>query len=586
MLAHPGEKSADLRAPVLLTDDAAGWERTAGDRRWLTQPMGGGRVATWTWRQGVGEARRIAAHLLALRLPPRSSVALCSKNCAWWFLADLAIWMAGHVTVPLYPNLPAETVRHVLEHSEARLLFVGKLDPVWEEMKAGVPAGLPCISFPLSPERGRPAWDDLVASRAPLAAPVPRSPHEAATIIYTSGTTGTPKGVTISFGAMRAVARSYVSFMGTTAADRVLSYLPLAHALERAQEAGSLHAGYQVFFAERLDTFLADLRRARPTRFLSVPRLWMKFRAGVLEKVAPARLDRLLEVPILRAVVRRRILRELGLDRVGVAASGSAPLAPEVIRWYRRLGLELLEGYALTENFAYSHCAAPGRVRPGCVGPPLPGVECRVSPDGEILVKSPGMMLGYYKDPVRTAEAVTADGFLRTGDLGAVEPDGQLRISGRKKDLFKTAKGHYVAPSPIENRLLDHPWIEHCCVCGSGQPQPHAIVVLSEGARDFAGERGTPEVEAGLRALLESVNRDLAHGERLAFLAVVDGPWLPENGLVTPTLKVRRARVESTFGSLAHEWYEQRSAVVWHREGGRPASQGLAGSGETAVDRP
>jgi long-subunit acyl-CoA synthetase (AMP-forming) len=566
-----------LREPRTLADLACRREHAAGDRRWLTQPMGNGRVATWTWREAVGEARRMAAHLVGLRLPPRSNIALCSKNCAWWFMADLAIWMAGHVTVPVYPNLSVETVRYILDHSQPRLLFVGKLDPVWEEMRQGVPAGLPCVAFPLSPARGSPGWDEVVAAQPPLAEPVERSPEEVATIIYTSGTTGAPKGAMISFGAMSAVARNYVSFLGTTAADRVLSYLPLAHAFERTSEAGSFHAGYQVFFAESLDTFLADLRRARPTKFLSVPQLWIKFRSGVLQKVPPAKLDRLLRIPVLRGLVKKRILRELGLDRVTVAASGSAPLPAEVVAWYRRLGLELLEGYAMTENFCYSHASQPGRVRPGCVGPPLPGVECRLSAEGEILVKSPGTMLGYFRDPAHTAEAFTEDGFLRTGDLGVVDPDGQLRITGRIKELFKTSKGNYVAPALIENRLLTHPWIEHCCVCGSGEPQPHALVVLSEEARELAVERRTSALESGLRDHLQAVNRELDAGEQLGFLAVVDDVWSPENGFLTPTLKVRRARIESAYGSLAPRWREQRRPIVWvpgERAAGRPSSAG------------
>jgi long-subunit acyl-CoA synthetase (AMP-forming) len=368
----------------------------------------------------------------------------------------------------------------------------------------------------------------------------------------------------ISFGAMGAVARAYASLLEAGPGDRVLSYLPLAHVLERALvEAGGLVAGFQVFFAESLDTFLADLGRARPTQFLSVPRLWMRFRAGVLREIPPARLDRLLGIPFLRGFVKKGILRRLGLDRVRIAGSASAPLPAEGITWYRRLGLELLEGYALTENFGYSHLGRPGHVRPGYVGPPLPGVESRVSGDGEIQVKSPGTMLGYFRDPARTAEMFTPDGFLRTGDLGRQDSDGQLQITGRAKEPFKTTSGNYVAPAPIENRIRIHPSVEECCGCGSGFPQPYAVLVLSEAARQrlAAGER--PALERELLEHLEGVNRALARHERLAFLAVVDDDWLPENGCLTPTLKVRRARIESAYGPLAPLWLEQRRGVVW-----------------------
>ncbi len=547
-----------------LLDSVLGWERAAAERRWLTQPMGGGRVETWTWKRGMDEARRMASYLKSLELPPGSSIALCSKNCAWWFMADLAIWMAGHVSVPLYPILTADIVRHVLEHSQSRLLLVGKLDPVWEGMKKGVPAGLPQVALPLSPPSDAPRWDELVAAHPPMAEPAARGPGEVATIVYTSGSTGRPRGAMISFGAMSASARNISSFVDGSPADRLLSYLPLAHVYERAYvEAAGLHSGCQVFFAESLDTFLADLRRARPTLFLSVPRLWMKFQAGVFEKVPPAKLERLLKVPVLGGLVRRKILRQLGLDRVRFAGSGSAPIPAEVIAWYRALGLELLEGYAMTENFAYSHISRPGQVRPGYVGTPMSGVECRLGEAGEILVKSPGNMLGYFRDPAGTAEALTPDGFLKTGDLGEVDAGGRLRVAGRVKELFKSAKGKYVAPAPIENRLLNHPDVDQCCVCGSGYPQPHALVVLSEDARRRLAAGGKAALEGELTDHLREVNRELPRYEQLEFLAVVGDQWLPENGFLTPTLKVKRARIEGEYGPLAQRWYDEKKAVVW-----------------------
>ena len=553
-----------MRDDATLLDFAYGWEDAAADRCWLTQPMGEGRVETWTWKRGMDETRRMAAYLESLGLPPGSRIALCSKNCAWWFMADLAIWMAGHVSVPLYPILTAEIVGHILEHSQARLLLVGKLDPVWEQMKAGLPASLPRVALPLSPPSDAPRWDDLVAANAPLAGPAARAPGEVATIVYTSGSTGRPKGAMLSFGAMSACARHLSTFFRVGPADRWLSYLPLAHAMERVfVEATGLHAGCQVFFAESLDTFLADLRRARPTLFLSVPRLWMKFQAGVFEKVPPAKLERLLKVPVLGGLAKGKILRQLGLDRVRVAGSGSAPIPAEVIAWYRRLGLELLEGYALTENSSYSHIGRPGQVRPGYVGPPMPGVECRLSEEGEILVRSPGDMLGYFRDPAATAQAFTPDGFLRTGDLGEVDESGRLRVTGRVKELFKTAKGKYVAPAPIENRLLNHPAVEQCCVCGSGYPQPHALVVLSEEARRRLAAAGKADLERELTDHLREVNRDLPRYEQLEFVAVVGDQWLPENGFLTPTLKVKRARIESQYGPLAQWWYDEKKAVVW-----------------------
>ena len=417
------------------------WERTRPDRPWLTQPMGGGVVRDLTWRVAVDEARRMAAHLRARGLPPGSSIAILTKNCAHFFLADLAIWMAGHVAVPLYPTANATTIRQILTHSEARLLFVGKLD-AWPSQAPGVPAGLPLIALPLAPKLDAPTWDELIAKTEPLGGAPTRSPDDLATIIYTSGSTGVPKGVMHSFGAMAASCRAMLATISTSPEDRVLSYLPLAHVAERvAVECPSMFTGGRVFFAESLETFVDDLKRARPTLFFTVPRLWQKFQQGVFGKMPPAKLDRLLSIPIVSSLVKRKILKGLGLDSVRLAASGAAPMSHELMSWYRRLGLELLEGYGMTENFACSHATRPGRVRVGYVGEPYAGVDCRISDEGEVQIKSPGMMLGYFKAPELTAEAFTPDGYLRTGDRGEIDELGRLRITGRVKELFKTSQG-------------------------------------------------------------------------------------------------------------------------------------------------
>ena len=228
-------------------------------------PWGGGaaNVKTWTFAQAVGEARRMATYIDKLGLPPGSRIAICSKNCAYWILADWAIWMAGHVTVPLYPVLNAATVRYILEHSDSKLLFVGKLDPIWSEMQQGVPVGVRRVAFPLAPARDADRWDDIVRAHEPLAQIKHRSPDEMATIVYTSGSTGQPKGAMLSFGAMAAASEGLVKMLGLNATDRMLSYLPLAHTMERWIIGGcATKAPFQVFFAETVDTFLQEDRKS------------------------------------------------------------------------------------------------------------------------------------------------------------------------------------------------------------------------------------------------------------------------------------------------------------------------------------
>ncbi len=540
------------------------WERTQPDTLHFTQPMGGGQVIELTWKQALDQTRRIAAHLQSLNLPPKSQIAILGKNTAHWMIADWAIWMAGHVTVPLYPTLAADTVRYILEHSEAKLIFIGKLDE-WETMKPGVPSSLPAITLPLAPKTEGERWDDILARTAPLAGNPDRELDEMATIIYTSGSTGQPKGVMQSFRSFFVCGTSMHNTMPATTDDRMLSYLPLAHVAERiVVETQSVYNGFQVFFAESLETFVADLQRARPTIFFSVPRLWTKFQLGVSAKLPKKKQDVLFRIPFLGRKVKRKILAGLGLDHVRVALTGAAPLPPPTIAWYRSLGLELLEAYGMSENMAYSHFTRPGAERIGYVGHTNTGVECRIGENGEVLVKSPGQMMGYYKDPAKTAESYDANGFFKTGDMGEIDAEGRLRITGRVKELFKTSKGKYVAPVPIENKLGAHPKVEAVCVSGANQSATFALVLLSEDTRK-AVSAGAPKdsIDAELKSLLEEVNQGIDPHEQLAFAVVVKEPWTIDNGALTPTMKIRRNIIEDRYAPKIDRWFEQRSAVIW-----------------------
>ena len=542
------------------------WERTAPDRVVLTQPMGGGAVRDFTWREVLDQTRRMAAHLKSQGIMPGDRVAILSKNTAWWLMADFAIWMAGGVSVPLYPTLAAQTIGQILRHSESKLLFVGKLDG-WDGMKPGVPSGLPCIAMPLAPANTYPSWEDIVARTAPLAGEPVRDGNELATIMYTSGTTGAPKGVMHSFATFAWSVRTGLSRVKAINENaRMLSYLPLSHVAERTLvEHGLLSTSVHIFFAESLDTFTADLQRARPTAFFSVPRLWVKFQQGVHAKMAPAKLQRLLRLPIIGRLVRKKVLSAIGLQDCEFAAGGAAPMPPELLRWYNRLGLDLVEVYGMTENCGVSHATLPGTSRPGTVGLPYDGVQSRLDPsNGEIQVKSAGTMLGYYREPELTREAFTADGWLHTGDKGALDAEGNLRITGRVKDLFKTSKGKYVAPAPIEDRLVMHDAIEACCVTGANLGQPLGIVMLNALAVTRAGDNGARgALEQSLSDHLTQVNAGLDPHEQLDCLVVVTEPWTVDNGFITPTFKVKRNRIEEAYAPRYEAWVGARRTIVW-----------------------
>jgi long-chain acyl-CoA synthetase len=532
---------------------------------YLVQPLPRGQLQELSWAEVGEQARRAASWLRSRELAQGSRIAILSKNCAHWIVCDLAIWMAGHVSVPLYPNLTADSVHQVLAHSEAALLFVGKLDD-WPSMASGVPDGLATAALPLHAEGEFDyLWSDLQRC-APIRDDPQPGADQLATIIYTSGTTGVPKGVMHNFGNFGFAAGHAIELFAVGEADRVLSYLPLSHVAERMfVELASLYAGQTVYFAESLDTFLADIRRARPTVIFGVPRIWTKFQMGVFSRTSARRLDLLLKLPVIGPLVGRRVLAGLGLDAVRYALSGAAPVPEALLAWYQRLGLEVLEIYGMTENCGYSHVCRPGRYRAGWIGQRNPGVEVRLSVEGEVQVRSGATMQGYYKEPEKTAEALTTDGFLRTGDKGEQDAHGNLRLTGRIKEIFKTSKGKYVAPAPIENRLAVHSRIEQVCVVGDGLPQPLALCVLSEAGREEAGNGARRTLESSLQSLLEEVNGGLDQHERLQGLVLVKDIWAVDNGFLTPTLKIKRGSVEGAYAAQFVEWGGQGERVVWQQ---------------------
>jgi long-chain acyl-CoA synthetase len=540
------------------------WERERAGEIVLAQPYDGGKLRDWTWAQAVGEVRRMAEWLRRQDWEPGSRIAILSRNCAWWVMADLAIWMAGHVSVPVYPSLRAQSVRQILDHCEPKACFLGATDEK-ESVRLGIPENVTTIAFPTAGTTGLKTWDDIVSTCPPIQGNPTRPADDLATIIYTSGTTGVPKGVMHRFAALAYLADRLAKVLSLSSGERYLSYLPLAHIVERTgMETVTFYLGSRMFFTEGLETFVADLHRARPTLFLSVPRLLLKFQQGVFAKVPKHKLERLLHVPLLNLYLKKKILHQLGLGTVRFAACGAAPLPPDLLMWYRGLGLDLAEGYGMTE-ILITHLGRPGAVRPGYVGPPIDdGVEAKLGEGNELLVRSPMNMLGYYRDPQSTAASFDADGFFRTGDVCVIEPDGQLRIIGRIKEQFKTSKGKYVAPAPIESKLTANPDVEACCLMGAGMPSPFAIVLLSPDARARCADPAAREVlEQSLRTQMEEVNATLDPHERVAFVAIVEGPWSVGNGLVTPTLKIKRAALEDRYETLIEQWKTLDRPIVW-----------------------
>jgi len=567
-------KKIDYSQTKTLIDCFELWCKSAANDQFLCQPLGGDvdNVKLHTFADAREEVMKMATYLAALNLEPGSRIALMSKNCSWWIIADLAIAMSGHVSVPIYPTLTAKTVNYTLTHSEAKFLFVGKLDVApWNEMKNGVPESLPVVTFPMCPENlpdRYVTWESIMAEKATPITPVQRSPDEMATIIYTSGSTGQPKGVMHDFATMYGTIKSFARDINAVSTDRYMSYLPLAHGMERwLGECMALFNGHQVYFADTLATFRQDLVRARPTLFVSVPRLWTKFQQGVHQNMPPAKLSFLLKIPLVNILVKRKILKALGLDTVRIAGSGSAPIPADLITWYKSLGLELLEGYGMTENFNYSHMSKEGRGMAGSVGEPYDDVTVRIADDGEIQLLTPGLMMGYYKNKEATLECVMADGYLRTGDRGRQDAQGRLFITGRLKEIFKTSKGKYVAPAPIETKMINHDMVEMACVGGSSYPAAHALLQLSDDHKkkiEKGGQSAKDTIATEMEKHLKTVNAMVDEHERCQFIVLLKDAWLPENGFLTPTQKIVRSKIEDAHASNNDTWYGSKKAIIWH----------------------
>ncbi|MBW8746666.1 MAG: AMP-binding protein [Acidobacteria bacterium] len=545
------------------------WEHVRAAELYLVQPMSDGSIRSWTWQQTMDEARRIAAFLRARGWEPGARIATLARNSAWWIIAELGAWMAGMVTVPLYPSLRAESIHALLQYADVRACFLGALDD-HEAMQHGLPAGVLRIAMPnAAPEVLHGCdhrWDEILTECAPISDSPIRGADELATIIYTASSNGQPMGVMHRFSLFPHIGSNIASLVDMDCNERFISYLPLAHIAERgAIEATSLHIGCTVYFTAGQNNLLAALKRARPTVFFSVPRLYLHLRHSVLEKVPQPKLNRLLRIPILSSYVKRKILRQLGLAHVRLAASGGAALPCDVLAWYRSVGLGLVEGYGLTET-GITHAPRPADFRMGYVGPALPGVEVRIGRDDEIQMRSAMNMIGYFRNEETTRECFTADGFFRTGDKGEIAPDGQLKIVGRIKEQFKTSNGKYVSPVPIEKRFAIHPALEATCVMGAGHAHPFAISVLSAEARKQCESGGlNGELGHALEKLLTHINAELDPHERLSFLALVDGPWDIASGLITPTLKLKRDALEKRYASQVDGWIAMKKSVLWAR---------------------
>ena len=532
----------DYKSPLELLLQ---WEREMPDKVYLRQPINNV-WHTWTWKETAAEARKMAAAIAAMKFPPGSNIGLVSKNCAHWIICDLAIMMSGHTSVPLYPNLTADSMKQILVHSDAVLLFVGKLDN-WQNMKKGVPEGLTCISFPFCNHKGYTTWNEIMVTFEPVNKVNLRGKDEIATILYTSGTTGISKGVVHQFSSLSFTTLNAIPYLEFDSATRFFSYLPLSHSAERSLvEMCSIYTGAEVFFSESIEKFAFNLCEAKPTVFLGVPQIWNKIQQRITNRISQKKLDWLLRIPFLSELIKRKIRKSLGLSEAVHIFTGAAPTSVELLQWFKKIGINIQEGYGLTENWTYSHITKRDNIKIGYAGQPFPGVEVKLGENNEILIRHNGLMRGYYKEPEKTREAFTWDGFLKTGDTGTIEGENFLKITGRIKDIFKTSKGNYVAPSHIEMKISGNSIVNMACVIGSGMPQPLALVTLSDTGKKLSKS----ELELQLGKIQNQLNSRLDVHEKISGIIVSKDEWTTDNGLLTATFKVKRNEIEKKYAPI------------------------------------
>jgi long-subunit acyl-CoA synthetase (AMP-forming) len=524
---------------------------TAPERTFLIQPKAGETVE-WTWQQVRSDAQKIATAMNYQGIVPGDRVVIWSKNCAEWMIADFAIMMLGAVSVPVYPGQSEDSVHYVFDHSEAKLVIVGKQDDdhAVEQTLGG--RSIPSLAMDYYTGPAEVHWSDCLTLETSNFIEYRPFIDDLMTIVYTSGTTGNPKGVMHSYRSYGETCQMFNDVFDANANHRFFSYLPLAHLAERIIVQGnSIYCGAPVYFAESLETFVGDIQRASPTVFFAIPRIWEKFREKILGQISEEKLSLLLKIPLLSWVIKNKIKKTLGLDKAEVIGCGAAPVSQKTLKWFEALGINILEGYGMTENSCYGTLNIPKHRYLTSVGKPLPGCDIKLSDDKqEVLLKSPGLMIGYYRNEKATEEAFDKDGYYITGDKGLIDENGFLHIVGRLREQFKSSKGKFIVPTKIEKLIVSHPYLEQVCIIGSGMVQPVLVAQLSADA--VIGLNDSDILET-LKVHILQCNEQLEHHEVVASAWFSRKEWNVNNQLMTPTLKVKRHEVETRFRAFIED---------------------------------
>ena len=516
----------------------------------------------YSWSESRRQIYAVAA-ALERRYDKDTKILLLSRNRAHWFFADLSIMASGNVSVGLFTTLNADVAQYIAEFSEAKAIFVGEAEN-WSSVRAVLSDDIDIISLPgVGIPEASLSWDQLVAEGNGERPAFQPKHDDMIALIFTSGTTGRPKGVIQTHDSNVIPIRRGSEFLGIEAEPSYFSYLPLSHLAERQViEFTALCRGAPVSFNEALVHLGRDMQRTRPTFFFGAPRVWEQLQQAVIAKFGGREAFDSAQAadPQKMAVT---VKAALGLDRCEFHLTGSAPLPAPLMTWWDSVGISLMEGFGQTEAMSLI-ISREGERRLGSLGKALPGVDIKITDEGELAIRADGCTPGYYKQPEKTAELIQ-DGWLHTGDRFRQDEDGFLYLTGRIKEYFKTIQGKFVAPTPIEAQFAGNKHVEQQCLLGLGMTKTVIVAVVSQTMRNAP----KTEIEASVLQTLETINATLDKHARMGGAILSYEPWSIENGVLTPTLKIKRDQISERFehyaARLAVASAEQKTLLVeWH----------------------